>query len=170
MSEQKKFLSKLTPDDVGGEKRCVLFVLGNGVKVRACLDDYNAETVEKLALHGLSQKIGDSAANCAKERDFHAAFGKMQSVEDNLRQGVWSDRSGGGTADLVQALAKLQGLTLEEVQTAVDAMDEDQLKTVRGNLTVKAEIAKIVAKRAGEAAKAAAPLDALMKTIGLGKK
>ena len=161
----KKFLAKLTPEDVGGEKGCMIFVLGNGVKVRASLAEYSEEIRDRLALHGLSQKIGDSTSNLSKDRDFHGAFSKMQSVEDNLRAGVWSDRSGTGTADLVTVLAKMQGATLEDTQAAVDKMDEEQLKLVKGNASVKAALADLVAKRAKEAAKGAAPLAELLGSI-----
>jgi hypothetical protein len=165
MAETKKFLAKLTPEDVGGEANCVIFVLGNGVKVRACLDDYSDAIRHKLALHGLSQKIGDSASGCAKDRDFSGAFGNMQTVEDNLRNDTWASRAGGGTSDLVAVLAELQGATLEDAQAAVDKMDEEQLKAVRSNPQVKSAIAELVAARAKEAAKNAAPLDELLKGI-----
>lgn len=166
----KKFLSKLTPEDVGGEKGCMIFVLGNGVKVRACLEDYSQEIRDRLALHGLSQKVGDSTSNLSKDRDFHGAFTKMQGVEDNLRGGIWSDRSGTGTADLVTVLAKMQGASLEDTQAAVDKMDEEQLKAVKGNPTVKAALADLVAKRAKEAAKGAEPLTDLLASVFGNKK
>ena len=97
--EQKKFLAKLTPEDVGGSPRQVQFILGNGVKVVGDLAAYSAEMVERLAVHGLSQKIGDAAASFSKDRDFHGAFGAMQQVEDNLRNGAWSSCSPRSAAD-----------------------------------------------------------------------
>ena len=46
MSEKNvntKFLSKLTPEMVGGKPRTVRFILGNGVEVQACLDNYSQD-------------------------------------------------------------------------------------------------------------------------------
>lgn len=165
----KKFLTKLTPEDVGGKPRSVVFVLGNGVQVVGCLDDYTPAMVERLALHGLSQKIGDSTSGFAKDRDFHSAFGAMQTTEDNLRRELWSNRTGGGTSDLVQALAELQKIELEQAQAMVDAMHEEQLATIKKHPAVKDAIAKIVAKRAKEAAKGAAPIGDILKDMGLMK-
>lgn len=169
--EQKKFLSKLTPEDVGGIARSVKFVLGNGVQVIGCLTDYTDEMIERLSLHGLSQKIGDAAASFSKDRDFHGAFSAMQTVEDNLRNGLWSARTGGGTSDLVQVLAEMQGCELEAAQAAVDKMNDEQLAAVKKHPAVKKAIADLVAKRAAEAAKASGveDLGEMLKGIGLGK-
>lgn len=170
MSEKNvnaKFLFKLTPEMVGGKPRTVRFVLGNGVEVQACLDAYTPEIVERLAIHGLSQKVGDSASGFSKDRDFHGAFGAMQGVEDNLRAGVWVSKGGSGTSDLVAVLADLQGASLEDAQAAVDRMTEDQLAAVRKHPAVRKGIADLQAARAAELEKAAKPLGDLMKSIGL---
>lgn len=162
-----KFLSKLTPEMVGGKPRTVRFVLGNGVEVQGCLDNYSQEMFEKLAIHGLSQKIGDSASGFSKDRDFHGAFGAMQGVEDNLRAGLWASKGGSGTSDLVAVLADLQGASLEDAQAAVDKMTEDQLAAVRKHPAVKKGIADLQAARAAELAKAAEPLEDLLASVGL---
>ena len=170
MSEKNvnaKFLSKLTPEMVGGKSRMVRFVLGNGVEVQACLDNYSSEIVERLAIHGLSQKVGDSASGFSKDRDFHGAFGAMQGVEDNLRAGVWASKGGSGTSDLVAVLADLQGASLEDAQAAVDKMTEDQLATVRKHPAVRKGIVDLQAARAAELARAAEPLEDLLASIGL---
>lgn len=155
MSEQKKFLVKLTPEDVGGLPRTVRFVLGNGVEVRACLDDFSEQMIERLALHGLSQKVGDSTSSLSKERDFHGAFGNMQGVVDNLMNDLWSARAGSGTSDLVAAIAKLQGIELEEAQAAVDKATEEQIAAFKKHPAIVAEIKRAQAERANELAKKA---------------
>ena len=168
-TESKKFLAKVLPADVGGKARAVRFVLGNGVEVQGCLDDYSAEMVEMLAIHGLSQKIGDAASGFSKERDFHSAFSAMQQVEDNLRNGMWAARAGGGTSDLVAVLAEMQGVELAAAQAVVDKMNEEQLAAVKKHPAIKEAIAKLVAKRAAEAAKASTgeDLGELLKGLGL---
>lgn len=163
----KKFLGKLTPEDQGGKPRAVVFTLGNGQSLTAGLDGLAEEIVERLAVHGLSQKIGDAAANFSKERDFLGAFGAMQAVYDNLKAGAWASRSGGGTSDLVAAIAKIKGVSLEDAQGAVDRATEEQIRDLKKHPAVKEAIAKIQAQRAKEAAKAAGSLDELVKGLGL---
>ena len=163
----KKFLGKTTPEDLGGSPRAVVFTLGNGSKLSACLDNYSPEIVERLAVHGLSQKIGDSASGFAKDRDFLGAYGSMQQVDANLRLGLWASRSGGGTSDLVAAIAKIKGVGIEDAQAAVDKATEEQIATLKKHPAIKEAIAKIQAARAKEAAKGAESLDELVKGLGL---
>ena len=137
---EKRFLVKLTQEDVGGIVRTVRFVLGNGVEVQASLADMSEEMVERLALHGLSQKVGDAAASFSKERDYHGAFGAMQAVVDNLMQGVWSSRAGSSTADLVTAIAELQGVELEAAAEAVGKATEEQIAVLRKHPAINARM------------------------------
>lgn len=144
---EKKFLTKITPDMAGGKSRQVIFALGNGVKVVGDLDKIPADMVERLAIHGLSQKVGDTTSNLSKGRDFHAAFGAMQETVDNLEKGLWSVRGGSSTSDLVAAMAELQGLDTETVQAAVDAATEEQIAELRKHPEIKAKILSMQAER-----------------------
>lgn len=153
-NDAKKFLSKILPSDVGGVANAVRFVLGNSTEVVASLDDCNEEIKLQLMLHGLSQKIGDAAAGFSKEKNYHGAFGAMQSVADNLCNGLWASRSGSSTSDLCEAIAELQGVELSEAQAAIDAATEEQLAAFKKHPTVKAKIAEIVAERAKKVAEA----------------
>lgn len=163
-----KFLGKTTPEDHGGVAGGVLYTLGNGQKLVATLDKLSPEMVTRLAVHGLSQKVGDAASGFAKERDFLGAFGAMNAVWDNLQAGLWASRSGGGTSDLVAAIAKLQKVSLEDAQAAVDKADEEQVKALKKHPAIKEAIAKIAAERAKEAAKGAGnSLSELVKGLGL---
>jgi hypothetical protein len=165
--QMKKFLGKLTPEDQGGVAQGVVFTLGNGQSLQATLKGLSPEMVERLAVHGLSQKIGDSASGFAKDRDFLGAFGAMSAVWENLQQGMWASRSGGGTSDLVAAIAKIKGVSLEDAQGAVDKATEEQLKELKKHPAIKEAIAKIQAARAKEAAKGAGSLEELTKALGL---
>lgn len=163
----QKFLSKILPGDVGGKEGAIRFVLGNKLEVVADLTDIPNGIREQLALHGLSQKVGDAAAGFSKAGDYSGAFGAMQQVVDNLLAGQWSTRGqGGGVADLVQAIADLRGVELDAAQAAVDAMDEEQLKKVASHPKVKAKIADIKAARLAKAAESAADLDELLGDLG----
>ena len=151
---EKKFLTKVTPDMAGGKPRQVSFILGNGVKVVGDLDKFPADIVERLAVHGLSQKVGDSTSNLSKTRDFHAAFGAMQEIVDNLEKGLWSVRGGNSTSDLVAALADLQGSDTETVQAAIDAASEEQVAELRKHPQIRAKILELQAERQKALAKA----------------
>ena len=163
----KKFLGKITPEDHGGKPRSVIFTLGNGQSIVGELDKLDAATVERLAVHGLSQKIGDAASSFSKDRDFLGAFASMSGVWETLLAGGWNQKGGGGTSDLVAAVAKLKGVSLEEAQAAIDKANEEQLAALRKHPAIKAEIAEIQKKRAKEAAKTAGSLEDLTKAIGL---
>lgn len=159
----QKFLSKITPSDVTGKANVVQFILGNGLKVEADLAAMPSGMVEQLALHGLSQKVGDAAAGFSKAVDYSGAFGAMQQVVDNLYAGQWSTRGqGGGISDLVQAIAELRGVELDAAQAAIDAMDEEQLKRVTSHPQIKAKVADIKAARLAKAAENAPDLDELL--------
>ena len=133
-----KFLQKKV-DEVGRRVKCVL---GNGVCVELGLGELKTEIVERLALHGLSQKLGDSAASFSKEENFHGAFGAMQGTADNLLQGVWASRNS-VASDLAMAIAELQGVELEEAEAAIARMDEDTLKVFKSHPEIKLKIAEI---------------------------
>lgn len=159
----QKFLSKVMPSDVTGEVGVVKFVLGNGLKVEADISQLPESMVTQLALHGLSQKVGDSAAGFSKSGDYSGAFGAMQQVVDNLYAGQWSTRGqGGGISDLVQAIAELRNVELDQAQAAVDGMDEEQLKRVTSHPAIKAKVADIKAMRLARAAENAPDLDDLL--------
>jgi hypothetical protein len=160
---QQKFLSKITPSDVGGLEDAMRFVLGNGLEVQAQMSLMPASMINELAWHGLSQKVGDSAAGFSKAQDFSGAFGAMQQVVDNLYSGIWSTRGqGGGVADLINAIAELRGVSVEQAQAAVDQMDEEQLKKVASHPAVKAKVAEAKAMRLNAAAQNAPDLDDLL--------
>lgn len=163
----KKFLAKVTPFDADGKEGQVSFVLGNGQTVTAVLKDLPEDIVARLVVHGLSQKVGDSVAGLSKDRRFGDAYATMQDVVAMLVQGNWNAGREGGSSDLVEALAKLKKLDVESVRVAVKRMDEETLKRVLANPAVKAEIAKIKAKRAQDNAKAsAASIDEIELDLG----
>lgn len=166
-NENTKFLSKILPSDVGGKPKAVVFALGNGTKLELCLDEVPAEMIEQLAIHGLSQKVGDSCSSLSKDRDFTGAYANMQQVITNLRNGVWSNRAGSSTSDLVVAISRILKCSEEEAQARVDKATEEQLTAIRKNPQIKEVVTKLQAERAKEAAKTAPKLDDLMKSIGL---
>lgn len=151
---EAKFLVKVTPFDEGGEPKVVRFVLGNGQEVAADLRKIPVDIQDRLMIHGLSQKVGDSTAGCSKDKAYGAAFESMTGVIEGLYAGKWnSGREGGGTSDLVIALARLKKLDVETVAQAVRQADEATVKAWMKNPKVDAEIKAIRLQRAKEAAK-----------------
>lgn len=137
----------------------VKFQLGNGTNFAAVLEDLNEGIRNQLALHGLSQKIGDSAAGCAKDKAYGAAFAAMQAVYDGLKAGKWgAEREGGGgqlISDLIQAISTLKKMDSEAVGAAVRAADEATVKAWLKNAKINAAVLEIKSKRAKLAAKEA---------------
>ena len=50
--------------------------------------------------------------------------------------------------------ANLKGIEVEAAQSIIDGLDDEQIKTLMGKATVKAEILKIKAERAAKVAEA----------------
>lgn len=137
----------------------VEFILGNGQKLVARLEDFDAETLTKFTLHGMSQKIGDSCANLAKGREFRLAFEAMQETLDGCREGNWNKGRQSNYADLITAMANIKGLPRADVERVVLESTEEQRKTWLSNKAVKAAIAEMVAARKKAAAEDADELD-----------
>lgn len=145
-----KFLDK----DYDVETKSASFALGNGNELSLTLDELSGAIVTQLALHGLVQKVGDSAAGA--KGDYNAAKESMQGVIDNLKNGRWGAvREGEGkpkVTELAAAIAKVTGYELEQVVAKVAAATDEQRKAWRENAKVAAEIAEARAAKARERA------------------
>lgn len=161
------FLTKILPEGIGGKAKTVQFVLGNGLRAELCLDEVSAEMMLQLAVHGLSQKGGDSTSGFSKARDFAGAYAALTTVLDNLRNGVWASRAGGGTSDLVTAIARILGCSQEEAQSKVEKASEEQLAQIKRHPQINKVVKELQAARAKEAAKGAGKLEDVLKEIGL---
>ena len=115
------------------------------------INDIPAEVISRLAMHGLSQKLGDSYAGA----ETGEAFGRATGVASDLKDGNWSTRvaaSGPRTTQLAEALAAATGKTLEEAAAKLETLDDDAKKGLRAHPQIKVELANIKAKKAQEAA------------------
>lgn len=130
------------------------FVLGNGLRVEVEPDILPDEIQDIAMFHGLNQKVRDAAAGFSRENNYSGAFRAMQQVADNLRDGLWNARGGPVTADLVQAIANLKGITIEDAFEIIDGLDDEQVKVVSSKPTVKAAMLQIKAERAKKIAEA----------------
>lgn len=111
----------------------------------------NEATVFRLALHGASQKIGDSYAS-AGQSDDPVAYAKLAVKEtiEQLYAGEWRATSSAGPRvnDLATAMARASGQPLDQMIAAVAAMDDDQKKVYRKKPKIAAALAAIAAEKA----------------------
>ena len=142
--------------DVHEDMSGVTINFADGTPLTVLLADLPDEMVGHLALHGLSQKLGDSYSG---EQDIASARALASAVADCLKEGNWKAvREGGGggrISDLAQALANVTGQSLEDCVTKLADMEKDQKSGLRKHAKIKAELAKIAAERAEAAAKKA---------------
>jgi hypothetical protein len=121
------------------------------------LSKVSAAKQTRLALHGLSQKCGDSYAGAESIPDAREAVLGVQEMlyDDNME---WSTRAPGEprVAVLAEALARATGRTIEEAKAALAAMDEDTRKAVSAHPGVKKARAEMALEKAN-AELAAAP-------------
>ncbi len=135
----------------------IAFESGQGLELN--LEDLSDEMVQRLAIHGMSQKIGDSYAGSDTADE---AFELASGMVDRLKAGDWAAAraSGGGAGRvsmLVEALAAATGQSEDECKRVINAMDDAGKKQLKKHAAVAAQLAKITAERAAEkAAKAAA--------------
>jgi len=144
----KKASKKVT--DSGIE---IAFESGEALAVN--LDQLDQSIVTKLAIHGLSQKLGDSYAGAEATE----AYDLANNVAARLLAGEWTQaREGGGVSRvsmLVEALAAATGKTADEALEVVKEMSEDQKKELKKHPAIAKELATIAAERAVAKAKAA---------------
>jgi len=146
-----KIADKAIAEDLSG----VTLSFSDEQNMTVNLSDLPPEIVTHLALHGLSQKLGDAYSG---EKDVAVARGKAEAVAKRLVNGDWKAvREGGGgrITDLAHALATVTGRTIEEAVGVIEGMTKEAKKDLRNHAQIKAELARITAERAAEAAERA---------------
>jgi hypothetical protein len=141
MAERERKVSKEVTD------AGVNFEFHDGATLECTLSELPEDMVMKLALHGLSQKVGDSysgedAANCQTI---------AETTWKTLMEGNWSSRSGGGgprISQLAEALARATGKEVQECVATIAEMDDDTKKDLRAHPQIKALIAEIKLEKA----------------------
>jgi hypothetical protein len=116
--------------------------------------------IRHLALHGASQKIGDSYAGAGEEAD-PVAYAKAAVADliGRLYAGDWRQASAGGTKRaslLVLAFAEISGQSIEAATEYVEGLADEEKKALNGKPKIKAVVARIKAERAMAAAERAA--------------
>lgn len=128
----------------------VEFAFVNGETISATVDMLPDEIVKRLAVHGLSQKVGDSYASA---ETIEEAISSANAVINNLTNNVWATKSIRG-GKIVEALVAFSKKPYDECLSVYTKMDDKAKKALRSHPSIKVELAKIEAKRAEAAAAA----------------
>lgn len=144
-SEMARIAKKLVATDG------VRFDFANGTDLECRLESLNDDTIRKLALHGLSQKVGDSYAGAESVGE---GVGMAGAVWKNLQAGLWGAKVQRG-GKIVEAFSRATGQSIEACAERYAAMDEKQVKTLRKHPDIKRALAEMEAERATALAKVA---------------
>lgn len=138
-------MAKVATKSIDGMVLTVTF--SNG-KTLICNGQLLDESIwARLAIHGLSQKVGDSYASAESIDEACAA---AADTWDGLLKGEWATRSGGGI--LAEALAKVTGKDLAECIAAIKKLDDKSKRKLAKDARILSAIAEIQKNRAGESA------------------
>lgn len=136
--------------DYDTENASFSIVFSNGQKREVTITDLPSEIQLNLALHGLSQKLGDSYASV--KGNVELAIEKFDAVLKQLAAGEWAaKREGEGSSkvtELAEAIARIKNVPIEKANAAVAKATDEQIKGWKANSSVKAMIAQIRAEKA----------------------
>lgn len=144
-------MAKIAKKAVDEKAERVTFGFMDGEKLACNLQDLPDDMIRKLALHGLSQKVGDSYASATS---IDEAKQNARSVWGNLVAGVWATKAARG-GKFVEALARVTGKGYDECLAAWSGMDDKQKAELKKHPQMKKAIAEIEAENAARAAEAA---------------
>ncbi len=155
--------SSVAKKTVNLEERTVTFDFGDVGQVTFDLNKCTADNVLRHALHGASQKHGDSYSGCAGDATaaFELCTKSITQVEGDA--GKWTDRKAGvpGLPSVfIEAVQRQQftihdrNFTFDEVRAKLEAKTDAQCKALKQNVKLAAIMAEIRAERAEAKAKA----------------
>ena len=150
--------------DVATGDLSVLF--GDGTKREINLGDIPGHVVTHLAMHGLSQKLGDSYASV--KGNIQKAIELFDNTLAQLKQGEWAkargeNEGGARVTELAEAIARFKSVPIEKAQQVVANATDENVKAWKASPKIKAVIAQI---RAEKAAKRAEEADAEAEKAG----
>lgn len=128
----------------------VEFAFIDGETVQVLFSELSEEIVHNLAIHGLSQKLGDSYASAESVEE---ARQSLLSVWTNLKAGEWNAKVSRG-GKIVEALCRVAGVKYEEAQAKFTAMSEADKKELRKHPKIKLALAEIEMERQTKLAEA----------------
>lgn len=130
--------------------RSVRWYFADGASATVGLDYFKEEMRLAFALHGISQKFGDSYASATTVKEAREAF---DDLYDQVMNGDWEKKRDGGKAKeeplLVEALARIYQSTVEAVRPLVEAMKPAERRAMEADGEVARVILAIRAERTG---------------------
>ena len=142
------------------EKLTLTIAFANGQTLSADINDFDENMWNKLTMHGLSQKLGDSYAGA---ESVDSAYATCSALLDQLKSGVWAAKSSRGGI-VAEALARATGKPLEEAIAAIAKMEKPAIAALKKHpawMKAKAEIEMERAKALSTDATEALSLDDL---------
>jgi len=138
------------------ENQTVTFDFGDGRVETFTLSGISDEMKIQLALHGASQKIGDSYASAKSQTEGTEidpsdwSQGQAAGVIAQLLADDWTVRAAGTSAvtDLATALAEAADCSVDEAVTRLVDADADEKKALRKHPGIAAVLARIKSERA----------------------
>lgn len=139
----------------------VVFSFTDDQEIKVDLSQFSEDLIKQLAVHGLSQKCGDSYSG---SKDVEEARGFLLRTVERLEKGEWKAAREGGeggsrVTDLARALAEVTGKDLGEVLEKLDGMDKSEKLARRKHPAVAAVLARMAAEKAQAKAKEAEELE-----------
>lgn len=98
----------------------------------------------ELAIHGLSQKLGDSYSGLETVAE---AMAMVKSVWANLLADKFN-ASVSGSGLLAEAVARIKGISIAEAEAKLATADAEVIEKLKGNVKVKAVMVVIRGERA----------------------
>ncbi|MHB0978382.1 MAG: hypothetical protein ACYC1K_03235 [Minisyncoccota bacterium] len=144
MAKRNEIAKKAVDVDAG----TVTFTFADGgAPIVLELSKVSESNATRLALHGMSQKAGDSYAGTESIAD---ARESVLGVQEMLYSGEWTTRAPGEprTAVLAEALARATNRTVDEAKAALAAMDEETRRAVSAHPGVKKARAEMALEKA----------------------
>lgn len=133
-------------------KEGVCFKFEDGSITDVKLEDFTHEMVVELAIHGLSQKLGDSYASAMNVTE---AIQKFQITLEHLEAGDFNSKARNSTGGvLAEALQRATSKPMEDVIALLARMSEDDKKDLKTKPQIKSHLADIASEKATARAKA----------------
>lgn len=104
------------------EDTSIIFIFADETSETIELDFFSKEIINRAALHGFSQKLGDSYSGITNVAEAKLA---MHGVLAALRAGDWNRKGGSTGGKWVEALARATGETIERTMEAWDKMTDE---------------------------------------------
>ncbi len=84
-------MARIMKKNVNAEEMSITFTFADGRSFVAKLENYSNDIVDRLALHGMAQKLGDSCAG----KDDSEWLATIEALDAQLRKGDWgAERTG----------------------------------------------------------------------------